>query len=68
MKTKQLYIETYRKPYPCSKNPDLGSNGLLADGCKTHAIELKARGSVEVDEVPMEFMDLRVYIILPEKS
>ncbi len=28
MKTRQLYIEKYKKPYPASKNPSLGYNGL----------------------------------------
>lgn len=66
MKTRQTYIETYAKPYPYSTKPELGSNGLISDGCNTHLIEIRSRGKVEVDGVPMEFMDLRVYVDLPK--
>ena len=62
MKTRQLYIEKYKKPYPASKDPSLGSNGLLAPGFDTKRVEMSARGVVEVDGVEMEFIDLRVYI------
>ena len=62
MKVKQIYIQSYKKPYPCAKNPENGYNGLLADECKSHAIEIKANGVAEVDGVQMEFVDLRVYI------
>ena len=63
MKTRQLYIEKYKKPYPASKEPKLGSNGLLSPEFETKRVEMSARGIVEVDGVEMEFIDLRVYIV-----
>lgn len=62
MKTKQLYIEKYRKPYPTILPHKLPNINHLAGNFIAISCELRAAGVVEVDGERLEFQDLRLIV------
>ncbi len=60
-KFKQMYKETFKRPYPISNVVEKGPNGSFVDGVKYARIELRAMGNGFLDGEPVEFFDMRIY-------